>query len=748
MKIVRKSLSSIKNQGIRVFNKRVKNYIGTKLVKSAGLCEVQPIGSLKVAVEEPIVEEPIVEEPVLVRTKMVDVLFINGCGAAVPHPARYRVSHQIEQLSAGNVTCDEVYYEQLQLEQVKSAHLFVFFRCPYTDIIGQFIALAKLLNKTVLFDIDDLVIDTRYTDQVKYVKSLIEAERELYDNGVERMGRTLKLCEGAITTTECLANELSHYVDEVYINRNTASERMYELSENAIKNRNDKEVRIGYFSGSITHNDDFLLVLPTIVSLLKKYENLRLYIVGELSLPDELKECESQIVVFPFMSWEELPQLIASVDINIAPLEDSIFNEAKSENKWIEAALVKVVTVASDVGAFKKMIQHGETGYLCGDTQTWINTLEMLINDADKRKKIADKAYSYVKENCLTIYTSHQICNYIKSKMRPSLALILPSTEISGGIMVALKHAMYIQDVGYEVTIIASNPSLKWMEFENHKFPVLYQETTDVYAYFDKAIATMWSTTPFIQVHPAIGKRYYLVQGYEIDFYAPNVPLRIQASQTYSLGREIQYNTISKWCKRWLKQKYEIDARYAPDGINTEHFYSVERDFSGKIRILIEGDCAVDYKRIDESFEIANQLDRDKYEIWYMSYNEEPKDWYNIDKFLHRVPYAEVPDVYRQCHILLKSSILESFSYPPIEMMSTGGYVVVVKNDGNSEYLRDGENCMIYNSGNVGEALSQIYRIVDDSVLRKVLLKNAKTTAKKYEWDNIKQDILSMYDIK
>ena len=32
---------------------------------------------------------------------------------------------------------------------------------PYTDMIGEFIKLAKKLNKRVLYDIDDLVIDTR-----------------------------------------------------------------------------------------------------------------------------------------------------------------------------------------------------------------------------------------------------------------------------------------------------------------------------------------------------------------------------------------------------------------------------------------------------------------------------------------------------------------------------------------------------------------------------------------------------------
>ena len=82
---------------------------------------------------------------------------------------------------------------------------------------------------------------------------------------------------------------------------------------------------------------------------------------------------------------------------------------------------------------------------------------------------------------------------------------------------------------------------------------------------------------------------------------------------------------------------------------------------NGKIRILIEGDCGVEYKNVDESFKITNELDKEKYEIWYMSYNAEPKDWYRVDKFLHKVPFDQVADVYNQCDILLKTSYLEVF---------------------------------------------------------------------------------------
>ena len=73
----------------------------------------------------------------------------------------------------------------------------------------------------------------------------------------------------------------------------------------------------------------------------------------------------------------------------MAPLVTTTFNEAKSEIKWIEAAAVKVVTVASNLGAFEEMIQDGVTGVLADDNE-WESKLERLILEQDLREQIAE----------------------------------------------------------------------------------------------------------------------------------------------------------------------------------------------------------------------------------------------------------------------------------------------------------------------------------------------------------------------
>jgi glycosyltransferase involved in cell wall biosynthesis len=149
---------------------------------------------------------------------------------------------------------------------------------------------------------------------------------------------------------------------------------------------------------------------------------------------------------------------------------------------------------------------------------------------------------------------------------------------------------------------------------------------------------------------------------------------------------------------------------------------------------------------VDESFRVVERLDKTRFEVWYVSYEGKPKSWYRVDHFLHQVPYEEMPLLYGQCDILLKSSLLESFSYPPLEMMASGGYVVVAPNEGNVEYLCDGDNCLFYEPGDLDSAVEAIERICSEAALREHLYKNGLATAQSRDWEHLTPDILALYD--
>lgn len=682
-----------------------------------------------------------------------DILFISGCNEQLPHPHRYRVVHQMEQLESGGYTCDTVYFQELKPWMVRCYGAFVIFRCPMTDTLREFATMAKQMNKPLWYDVDDLVIDTKYTDQIPFLDRMQPEERQAYDQNVRNMGELLSLCDAAVTTTAALAEELKQYVPEVLINRNCASDEMLLLSEAVLKEKQKKneadgtakKVRLGYFSGSATHLDDIEMIVPVLKQLLGKNPNLELLIVGILELPVELKLFASQIQMEGFIDYQKLPERIASVDINLAPLTDTIFNRAKSENKWVEAALVQTVTAASNLGAFAEMVQDGEDGVLCRDEAEWLEKLQWLIDDEPARKAIAERAYGRCSRECVTIFHATGICEWVERHWNLRCAFVLPAMEISGGIRVALLHAEMLVKAGAQVSLFTLEGEAEWYHEGDFHFPVLSAEREKLQGTLDLAVATMWNTAEFVEQSSKIRKKKYLVQNFEVGFYPPGSPYRIATSATYRMRSPMEYVTISKWCQNWLREEYHTEAAYLPNGIDPSFYPKRGRDLQGKIRILIEGDCSAEHKNVDESFRIVEQLDLEKFEIWYMSYNGNPKSWYRVDRFLHRVPYEKTPEVYAACDILLKTSLLESFSYPPLEMMASGGYVVAVPNGGNLEYLKDGENCILYPQGNLAEAKAAIERILTDAELRKKLDTGAEETVKERNWKRIEPQILEQY---
>ena len=329
------------------------------------------------------------------------ILLIDGVENIIPQCTRYRVLNKAEQLRKHGFAVKVVNLSDFQLSMAQNASHIIIYRSPVSPELLRLCHLAKEYGKPVFFDIDDLVFDTVYTDQLSYTQGLNSVEKGNYDAGVRNYGYMLKNCDGAITSTNQLQEELYKYQSKVLLNRNLASDDLIAISSQYIKDYSQISdiVKIGYFSGSISHNENFELIKPAIKQLLTKYSNVQLHIVGILDIPQDMKPFENQIVTHDYVDWDKLPALISEVDINLAPLVNSIFNRAKSEIKWIEAALVKVPTVASKIGAFSDAIIDGETGLLATDDE-WFDKLEALVLSTELRQEIADAAYQDVLENC------------------------------------------------------------------------------------------------------------------------------------------------------------------------------------------------------------------------------------------------------------------------------------------------------------------------------------------------------------
>jgi glycosyltransferase involved in cell wall biosynthesis len=224
------------------------------------------------------------------------------------------------------------------------------------------------------------------------------------------------------------------------------------------------------------------------------------------------------------------------------------------------------------------MAKDGETAILCSSPDDWYGAIAELVKSSERRAAIGRAARQDVIQRCVTAHTGRQLANLIQTKLPSGIAFVLPSTDVSGGVNVVVRHGAILQKEGHDVTLFSmaeadDPPDLSGL-------PVVSLRSTQILAYFDRGVATLWSTVDFVDAYAKFRLKYYLVQNYETDFYKPGDPRRISANLTYSSFSGLSYITISKWCQSWLAERFGKTSGYAPNGIDPSMFAHRVRDFS------------------------------------------------------------------------------------------------------------------------------------------------------------------------
>ena len=159
------------------------------------------------------------------------------------------------------------------------------------------------------------------------------------------------------------------------------------------------EFRIGFISGTPTHNRDFALAAEAISSIMEKYPQVSLMVVGWLDLPESFSRFENRVVRRPYMDYLELLKFSGIMYAIIVPLEyTTAFCNAKSELKYFEQALVGVPVIASPTVPYQACITDGVNGLLAADTRQWAVALERLIGDRSFRDRLATNARNQIRE--------------------------------------------------------------------------------------------------------------------------------------------------------------------------------------------------------------------------------------------------------------------------------------------------------------------------------------------------------------
>jgi glycosyltransferase involved in cell wall biosynthesis len=219
-----------------------------------------------------------------------------------------------------------------------------------------------------------------------------------------RLGATLKLCDGAITTNDYLARQVHEFAGvPVTIVPNFINAEQLELSDRifeakrALKPDANEYIHFGYFSGSPSHNRDFALVAPALEAALEEDSRLAVVVVGYIDAGPGLKRFGKRVVRFPFTDYVNLQRLIGSVEFNLMPLQHNVFTHSKSELKYFEAAVVGTQSIASPTYTYARAIRHGENGYLAQSHQ-WLSVIRQALREIEQYQPMAQRSRADARE--------------------------------------------------------------------------------------------------------------------------------------------------------------------------------------------------------------------------------------------------------------------------------------------------------------------------------------------------------------
>jgi glycosyltransferase involved in cell wall biosynthesis len=294
---------------------------------------------------------------------------------------------------------------------ILEADALVICRARYNKAVAQMVSRARATGATVLFDCDDLVFDVDRLHLLLDSLNLNQRDEAVWNDWfakVSRTGAVLRLCDAFVTTNEYLAERAKEYQPRLRtaIMPNYLNPQQQALSEsfhNAKRNSGwarDGRIHVGYFSGSPSHTRDFAIVAPAIARLMRSDRRVVLRVVGFFDPHPQLAALTDRIEVVPLQDFINLQRLIAEVEINIAPLQDNVFTNCKSELKFFEAAICGTLTLASPTFAFRKAVEHGRTGFLVAPHK-WDEALReavTLVEDSARYEAIAEAAFAEARD--------------------------------------------------------------------------------------------------------------------------------------------------------------------------------------------------------------------------------------------------------------------------------------------------------------------------------------------------------------
>lgn len=195
---------------------------------------------------------------------------------------------------------------------------------------------------------------------------------------------------GVQTTTARLESLFHTFNEEVAVFPNTVAELPVPV------NFADPN-RMTLFLGALRREEDIAPFLPVLNAILAEAgERLSVEVIYDRGTFDALATPHKRY--WPLLAYPEYRNLMARSEIAFLPLQDTQFNNFKSDLKFVEGGAHRIACIASPV-VYGGTIRDGETGLIVRDADQFGAALRGLLADPARTRAIAEAARGWVAEN-------------------------------------------------------------------------------------------------------------------------------------------------------------------------------------------------------------------------------------------------------------------------------------------------------------------------------------------------------------
>lgn len=269
----------------------------------------------------------------------------------------YRCENLALALGRQGVEAKLIHLNTLDLGMIRSADCIVLHRPLFSAKFWVLVTLLRGLGKRIVADYDDLVFDPNFA---AYSPACLNALSPLSEVQQKyRLHRkAINYIDAFTVSTEPLMGYLQRCLPGVRVGviPNAVHMSWRECNVDRSVKKTGPRV-IAYMSGTRSHDRDFIEVKPALEQLLNMHSDLIFRVIGRLDF--DLNVPPEKVERIDRLTYDEYGRSFTSVDVNIAPLEDTPFNRCKSALKAIEAGFWGVPTVASKNADYQRVQAAG-----------------------------------------------------------------------------------------------------------------------------------------------------------------------------------------------------------------------------------------------------------------------------------------------------------------------------------------------------------------------------------------------------